>query len=256
MPCPTISIITVCRNAARSIHLTIESVVAQKQPGQVEYIVIDGDSTDGTQEIIRSFGSAVDIFVSEPDSGISDAFNKGILHSTADIIGLINADDSLLPGTISRICSFFSSNPDVDVLHGDVMLCDNDRIIKQMAPAGRWWYPWRLVLFNHPATFVRRNVYEKYGHFNTSLRVAMDVDMYLRWKESSVSMKYLPIPLVRMKAGGVSGQSALQGFDEVRRIFIGYGYPWLAVYLQYLSKIVIHSLLAFLYRCRRFLASG
>lgn len=256
MPCPTISIITVSRNAAQSIRHTIESVIAQKKPGQVEYIVIDGDSSDGTQDIVKSFGRSVDIFVSEPDNGISDAFNKGLLHSSGDIIGLINADDSLLPGTISRVCNFFFSNPDVDVLHGDVMLCDRDRIIKQMAPAGRWWYPWRLVLFNHPATFVRRDIYEKFGLFDTSLRIAMDVDMYLRWKGSSVTMKYLPVPLVVMKAGGVSGQSALQGFDEARRIFLGYGYPWLVVNLLYLSKIVIHTLIASLYRCKRLLASG
>ena len=255
MTCPTISIITVCRNAAPSIHQTIESVIAQKKFGQVEYIVIDGDSTDGTQDIIKSFGSSVDIFVSEPDSGISDAFNKGIQHSSGDIIGLINADDSLLPDSISLVCNFFSSNPDIDVLHGDVLLCDGERIIKHMAPAGRWWYPWRLVLFNHPATFVRRNVYEKYGLFNTSLRIAMDVDMYLRWKKSSVAMKYLPVPLAMMKVGGVSGQSALQGYEEVRRTFLGYGYPWLVVNLLFLAKIVIHSLLVFLHRCKRVLAS-
>lgn len=252
MSCFEISIITVCRNAVPSIRCTIESVVAQKKNGQLEYIIIDGDSADGTQEIIKSFGSAVDIYVSEPDMGISDAFNKGILHSSGAIIGLINADDTLLPGTLGLVCDFFSSNPDVDVLHGDVILCDGDRIIKQMAPAGQWWYPWRLVLFNHPATFVRRRIYEKFGMFDTSFRIAMDVDIYLRWMESSVAMRYLPVPLVMMKTGGLSGKSAKQGFDEVRRIFIGYGYPCLVVNLLYLSKIVIHALLASLKRCKSF----
>jgi len=256
MSCPTISIITVCRNAANTICHTLESVIAQKRNGLVEYIVIDGGSTDGTQDIVKSYGCTVDAFVSEPDNGISDAFNKGIQHSSGGIIGLINADDCLSPDTINCVCNFFSSNPDVDLLHGDVLLCDGDRIIKQMVPAGRWWYPWRLVLFNHPATFVRRNIYETFGLFDTSLKIAMDVEMFLRWKRASVSIKYLPIPLVVMQVGGVSGQSAIQGFDETRRIFLEYGYPWFVVNLLCLSKTVIHTVIASVYRCKKLLISG
>lgn len=236
-----ITVITVCRNAASTISRTIESVLEHKKTRPIEYIVIDGDSSDDTQQIVRSFGNLIDVFISEPDNGVSDAFNKGILLATGEIIALINADDYLLPGALDRVCEYFELNPRVDVLHGDVLLGEGGRIIKRMKPAGRWWYPWRLVLFNHPATFVRRHVYHKYGLFDTSLQIAMDVEMYLRWQRSEVVIEYLPIPLSAMESGGLSDQAAHRGFNEVRQCFLRYKYPWLVVNLLYLSKIAINA---------------
>jgi glycosyltransferase involved in cell wall biosynthesis len=239
-----VSIVTVCKNSAFTISKTIKSVLAQNYPG-LEYIIIDGASNDGTQEVVSSFGSAIDIFVSDQDDGIADAFNKGILCSSGDIIGLINSDDCLLPGTVNKVVSFFAEHPDVDVLHGDVDLYDGIRFIKKVRPAGRWWYPWRLVLFNHPATFVRRSVYERHGLFDKNFHIAMDVEIFLRWIRKSVKIVYLPDVLVVMQAGGVSSQNAKQGYQEVRRALIAYRFPQILSNVQYAAKVWLQWILSF-----------
>lgn len=233
--------ITICRNAEATIAHTIESVSTQRFP-QLEYIVIDGASTDSTPNIVRSFGTMVDIFVSEPDNGIADAFNKGIARASGEIIGFINADDQLLPGTLAKVAQRFEAFAELDVLHGDVLLYDGDELVKQVAPAGRWWYPWRLVLFNHPATFVRRRVYDRCGQFDTSYRYAMDDELYLRWVRSGANIGYLSEPLMRMQAGGASGKNTTKVFIEKRRALLAHGYPRLFVELQFVSRFAVQMI--------------
>lgn len=234
---PTISLVTVCRNGAATISKTIESVVTQKGDW-LEYLIIDGASTDGTQDIVRSY-QQIDQFVSEPDQGIADAFNKGISMAAGEIVGFINADDQLLPGALDKVRDFFSAHPDIDVLHGDVLLHEGTLMIKRVRPAGRWWYPWRLVLFNHPATFVRREVYERCGLFDTSYAIAMDVEIFLRWLRKGVNIAYLPDPLVAMQAGGLSGRCAFQGYREVKRALVANRFPVLPANIQYFAKFGI-----------------
>ena len=240
---PTVSIVTVCKNSAATITKTIASVLEQNHTG-LEYIIIDGASTDGTQDIVRSFGNSVDVFISEPDDGIADAFNKGIRRATGSIVGIINADDRLLPGVIDKVKNFFAAHPDVDVLHGDVFLSDCSQLIKKIRPAGRWWYPWRLVLFNHPATFVRRSVYEEYGLFDTNYRIAMDVEIFLRWKSRGVKMTYLTEVFVNMNCGGASGQCAEVGFRESRKALLKYGYSAILVNVQLVGRMMINKILS------------
>ena len=252
-PSKLISIITVCLNSAKSIGMTIESILSQGRE-ELEYIIIDGDSKDGTQDIIKSFGEGIDILVSEPDEGISDAFNKGISLSSGKIIGIINSGDVLLPGTIDRVVSFFAENPRAEVVHGDVLLYENDTFIKRIKPAAKWWLPWRLVLFNHPATFVRREVYERHGAFSKKYRIAMDVEIYLRWVRSGIDMQYLPEALVGMSAGGVSGREARLGYSEVRRAFIEKGFHKIVIDVLYMAKLIAHAASVIEFRCRRWKA--
>ncbi|MEI6213339.1 MAG: glycosyltransferase family 2 protein [Desulfuromonadales bacterium] len=237
-----VSIITICRNSAFTIAKTLESVLTQKE-AVFEYIVIDGDSTDGTQNIARSY-DGIDLFISESDDGIADAFNKGITKASGDIVGLINADDQLLPGVLDRVRNFFADNPDVDVLHGDVLLCAGDCVIKRLRPAGRWWLPWRLVLFNHPATFVRREVYEKFGLFDLNYRVAMDVEIFLRWSTKGVRIMYLPEMYVSMQTGGLSGQCAEEGFRESRCALLHHGFSPFLVHVQFVCKLLVNRILS------------
>jgi len=232
----SISLITICFNSAATIKRTIDSVLSQQIPF-LEYIIIDGGSTDGTVNIVKSYGKAVTIFVSEPDKGISDAFNKGISLASGKVIGLINSDDLLLPGAVNKVLSFFDDHPDVDVLHGDILLYDDNRFVKKLKPAGRWWYPWRLVLFNHPATYVKKSIYMKYGLYKRDYRYAMDDDLYLHWHNAKVNIGYLSEPFVRMQAGGVSGKYAFKVFAEKRRALISNGYPMLPATIQYLGRI-------------------
>ena len=236
-----ISIITVCRNSADSIYKTIESIISQSY-NNLEYIIIDGDSTDGTQGIVKFFGNAIDIFVSEPDKGIADAFNKGIAMATGDIIGLINSDDVLLPGSLSRVATFFRENQHCDVVHGDVVLYDGNFFIKRLRPPKHWWYPWRLVFFNHPATFVRKSVYDKYGGYCLEYKVAMDVEIFLRWLRRGVEIDYIPECLVRMQAGGVSSQNGIIACKEAKKALIAHNFSRFLANIQYVCKIGLHYL--------------
>lgn len=238
-----ISIVTACRNAEAAIAATIVSVCGQEY-SSLQYIVVDGASTDNTPDIVRSFGSLINVFVSEPDDGIAHAFNKGISLASGEIVGLINADDELLPGTLNTVCDFFSRYPDVDVIHGDVLLHDGERVIKRVRPAGRWWFPWRLVLFNHPSTFVRRSVYEKYGPFDVRYRIAMDVEIFLRWQSQGVVIRYLPEVLTKVSCGGLSSQNAEEGFREARRAFLFYGFSPVMVNVQFAGKLLLNRILS------------
>jgi glycosyltransferase involved in cell wall biosynthesis len=234
----SLTIVTVCLNSEKTIARTIESVKQQKSR-DVEYIVIDGDSHDGTRDIIRSYGDVIDDFVSEPDKGISDAFNKGIAKSAGEVIGLLNADDQLLPGTIEKVLRCFRDNPETEILHGDVLLYERAQLVKRLRPPRFWWFPWRLVLFNHPATFVRRSVYDHWGGYRTDYAIAMDVERFAFWKKKGCRISYLPEPLVRMVSGGMSGRSGYRGVSEKRKALLDHGYNRLMVELQYATGLLI-----------------
>jgi glycosyltransferase involved in cell wall biosynthesis len=215
--------------------------VIDQKTANIEYIVIDGGSTDGTQEIVNRFADGVDLFISEQDNGISDGFNKGISLAKGEIIGLINSDDTLLPGALQQVGDFFLTKPEMQVAHGDLLLYSGDHLVKKVVPAGRWWYPWRLVLFNHPATFVRKSVYNSYGLFSLQYRIAMDVEIYLRWVVSGVRIGYLPEPLAVMHYGGTSDRHPYDGYREVRRAYLEHGYPAMPVWLLYVAKCLLHQ---------------
>lgn len=231
---PTLSLITICKNSGQTIQRTINSIISQKTDG-IEYLIIDGCSTDDTIKHISAY-STIDCFVSEPDSGIVDAFNKGIMLSTGDIIGLINADDQLTLDSARIIRHYFDKHPEVEVVHGDVQLLSQGQPIKRVKPAGRWWYPWRLVLFNHPATFVRRSVYTKHGLFDSNYQIAMDVEIFLRWMSKGVVIRYLPEVLALMETGGISSKRAVTGFREARTAALQHLYNPILATLNYLGK--------------------
>jgi len=216
--------------------------MAQKYSG-IEYLVIDGASTDTTQDIIKSYGRNIDIYRSKPDKGIADAFNKGIALATSDIIGLINSDDTLAAGALDKVRQFFKDHPDIDVLHGDILLLNGPQVVKRIKPPTHWWYPWRFVLFNHPATFVRQTVYRRHGLFDTSYSIAMDVEIFLRWLKSGVKIDYIPEILVYMQTEGVSGHNAVAGYHQVRNALVRHDFSPPLAYLQYWGKVTLWGIL-------------
>lgn len=235
-----VSMITVCRNSSATIARTITSVLEQRTDRlKVEYIVIDGASSDGTQAIVQSFCDSIDVFKSERDNGIADAFNKGIQAAHGEIIGIINSDDMLLPNALSKVGQFFADHPECEVVHGDILLYDGSKFIKRIKPPKRWWYPWRIVFFNHPATFVKKKIYERHGLFDVDYKYAMDVEIFLRWIKSRVNIHYLPDVLVRMQAGGTSGRNAYSGFDERRKAFKNNDFSPVLVNIQYISSFLV-----------------
>lgn len=239
-----ISIITICKNRQATINRTIESILSQELKGSLEYIIVDGGSTDSTMDIVGTYGERISRSISEPDDGISDAFNKGIGLSGGEILGFINSDDVLLPGALAKVSDYFSAYPEVEVIHADLLLYDGDRFLKRLKPPRYWWIPWRMILFNHPTTFVRREVYQKCGLFDLSYRFShMDFELFLRWIRGGIVIHYLPEVLVRMQAGGASGRHIYRGFSENVRALTAHGYSRPLAYLQFVVKHLAQRIL-------------
>lgn len=160
----------------------IESV--QQQPGvRVEHIVIDGGSKDGTVELLEKQTQVR--WVSEPDDGQADAFNKGLGMARAPLIGWLNADDFYLPGSLSRVIDYFTGHPEARLLNCGLQRVDaHGRVVEELpARSSRFWlrhFWFRWYGLNHPSTFYRRDLFEEVGPVDASLHYAMDYDFYLR----------------------------------------------------------------------------
>jgi glycosyltransferase len=205
---PSISVVTVARNAAGTIRDCLRSVASQSAP-PVEHLVIDGASDDGTCEAARAAGVHV---VSEPDRGLYDAMNKGLARATADVVGFLNADDVYAaPDVLARVADALS-DPAADACYGDLEYVDGadaSRVTRRWKAGPydvarfRWgWMP------PHPTFFVRRDVYERLGGFDLRFGSAADYELMLRFLvRHRIPARYVPSVLVRMRTGGVSNRS-------------------------------------------------
>ena len=207
-----ISIITVAFNSQDTISRTIESVLMQKDV-QLEYLIIDGASTDKTIEIAESYceqfeKKGIQFYIkSEPDNGIYDAMNKGILLSTGDIIGIINSDDYYTNNNILHsVCEEFEKSQ-IDSLYGNLLYIKNNKPY-------RYWKSGSPRTFKfgwmppHPTVFIKKIIYEKYGLFRLDLGTAADYELLLRFFEkNAISTKWVNQLFVYMEAGGASGKN-------------------------------------------------
>ncbi len=235
---PLVSVITVVFNGHESIEQTLRSVLEQSYDN-VEYIVIDGGSTDGTTEIIKKYEQAIDYWVSEPDSGISEAWNKGIKASTGDIIGIINGGDWYELNAAKNVAGLFLQNKTAGVIHGIRRQWNESGtlVLGISKPATRVEKVTTLRLpVNHPTCFVRRQAYQTYGLFNTSYRVAMDYDFVSRLCKQKVCFLYLDAVIANMRTGGAS--CGLIGIREGREIFIRDGGKIGVAYFYYYTEVL------------------
>ena len=203
---PKVTIITATYNSESSIFKTLESVSKQSYQN-IEHLIIDGASIDSTVKICNTFPHIHKI-VSEPDKGIYDAFNKGILMSSGDIIGFLNSDDILYDSnSIQSIVNGFSNN--VDSIFGNLIITDpNNRLVRKWQGSSfeknsfkKGWKP------AHPTFYCKRIVYEKYENYNTTFKIAGDVELMLRFFEIyEISSKFIDVTLINMKTGGISNQ--------------------------------------------------
>lgn len=180
-----ISVITVCYNHVKYIEDCLRSVLDQDYPA-LEYIVIDGASTDGSPEIIQRYSSRLAYWVSEPDSGQTDALAKGFRHSTGEILCWINSDDQLEPGSLKRVADFFAANPEADVLTGDHIKMSEDGTpieLHRDLPfnAFLWHYTYNYTA--QTSTFWRRKLYDDAGGMDLRFNVGMDSDLFARFGE-------------------------------------------------------------------------
>ncbi len=220
------SIITVTFNSKRYLEETIRSVLTQAFV-DLEYILVDGGSTDGTLDIIRDH-AAKDRrirWISEPDEGIADAFNKGIALASGEIVGIINSDDTYAPGALRAVADACAAHPDCDVFHGDMLRFQGDRPLFLLKPADVERHIWHEMPLNHPATFVTLRAYRKVGGFDKAFRVAMDYDLLLRLYRAGCRFCYIDRVLANMRYGGESDAGFRAGLREVFTAAVREGYP-------------------------------
>lgn len=213
-----VSIITIAYNRANTIAQTIESVLSQNYL-DIEYIIIDGNSTDGTQDVIRKYEEKISYWVSEPDEGIYDAMNKGLKHATGEIIGIINSDDWYEQGAIRKVVDIYQKKP-FDMLYGEINYIDEAGEVQGQSVSP--WFP------PHPSMFVARRVYLKYGMFDTTYMIASDHEFKLRLYAEGVSIVHVEDVLANFRLTGVSSvrtTETLRETYEINKKYIGLCLP-------------------------------
>lgn len=206
-----ISIITACYNREATIGGAIESVLAQDYP-DVEYIVVDGGSTDGTMDVVNQYRDRIARIVSEPDHGMYEAINKGIGMATGDVVGLVHSDDFLYDShVVSKIVEKMEQTG-ADFLYGDGLFvgADNiDRVVRNwIGGSYRTWKVRHGWLPLHPTCYIRREVVAKRGLYNETYKIAADSDFLLRYlMGGDITVAYLNEYIVKMRMGGLSTDS-------------------------------------------------
>ena len=199
---PKISVVTVCYNAVKDIEGTIKSVINQNYTN-IEYIVIDGGSTDETIDIINKYRHKIDYFVSEPDNGIYDAMNKGINLATGEFLVFMNAGDFFYDKTtLTKVIKYLKNNPSTDVLYGNCGFTTEDTI-QHPSPFWKREKGYQGVGFCHQATYVRVSILKKYP-FNLKYTISADYDQMFQLYKSGCKFSYFNMPLCKFNLYGVS----------------------------------------------------
>lgn len=206
-----ISVITVVYNNRATVAAALESALAQTHD-DVELVVIDGGSTDGTLEVLQGYAGRIAVLVSEPDRGIYDALNKGVHRASGDVVGFLHSDDLYADDEVlSRVATALADKCAAAV-YGDLVYLhkeDAGRVIRywRSSPFARRKLAWGWMP-PHPTLYVRREWYERVGGFDTRYRIAADYDFILRlFSQQGFSAVYLPEVLVKMRLGGASNRS-------------------------------------------------
>ena len=240
-----ISLITVVYNSEKTIKRCIESVIAQKY-SNIEYIIIDGGSTDDTLQIIEQYRLDIDVFLSEPDAGIYDAMNKGIKAATGKIIGTLNSDDFFAYNDVISCISEAFVQHNADVVYGNLDYIDLKGNIKRIWKAGSYvnnlfnwgWMP------PHPTFYCKRELFEKFGAYNLQYGTAADYELMVRFiHRNKTSVYYLNKTIVEMSVGGVSNKAYVNRYkawvnDYKAMRKNGVIFPPLAIILKPLRKII------------------
>lgn len=226
MTLPKISIITATLNQSHYLEQTITSIFEQKYPA-LEYIIIDGGSTDGTVELLRNYDDRIK-WISEPDNGQSDAINKGLKMVSGDVIGILNSDDIYLNDVLQKIGNFFLDNSQADWVTGKCRIIDEEgREIRKLVTLYKNFFlglrsKTMLYVLNYisqPATFFRRELIDSVGYFSEDLNYAMDYDYWLR-ALNATRLDYIPAYLAgfRMYSVSKSGSGFEKQFDEEYKV--------------------------------------
>lgn len=215
-----ISIVTAVFNRVDTVADALRSVEAQRYQN-VEHVIQDGGSTDGTLDVIRQFSASSPKLVSEPDAGIYDAINKGITRASGDIIGLMHSDDFFADDLVLQKIAEVFRDPEVDGVYGDldyVSSSDADKIVRRWRSG-----PYRADLLKrgwmppHPTLYLRREVFDRWGLYDTSMRIAADYEATLRYLvKGDIRLVYISEVLVKMRVGGESNRSLFRILQKSR----------------------------------------
>ena len=256
-----VSIITVVYNGENTIEQTINSVIRQDY-NNIEYIIIDGASTDNTNRIIQKYREYIDIYISEEDDGLYYAMNKGILLATGDVIGIINSDDLYTEGTISRVVRYYNNN-NVDVIYGNAVWFDHSEKTRPYV-CHNIEELWFRMAIPHPTVFIKKDIYQRYGMFDIKYSIAADYDLVLRLYSRGLKFGYINENLAYFRKGGISTKRQNICIQEAREISLFYNRKckknkWLSkiqdIYIKrkfllimgYKEEIVFESLKKILY---------
>lgn len=239
-----ISVITITYNSAKTLQRALASVIGQTYT-DIEHVIVDGASTDGTVELIEAYAKRRPNvrWISEKDEGIYNAINKGIRMATGEVIGFLHSDDILFaPDSIEHIADVFTQT-DADVVYGDLQYCHGNRVVRH----------WQSNPFNprslkygwmppHPTVYVRKSVYEQVGEYDEWFRISADFDMMLRIFSAGYKSHYLPEVIVSMETGGASNRNTKarlsktqEDYIVLKKNHIGAGY--LTVAFKQLRKV-------------------
>jgi glycosyltransferase involved in cell wall biosynthesis len=205
---PLVSVITIVFNGERHLEQAINSVLGQTYPN-IQYVIIDGGSTDGSLDIIRKYAGRIDTWISEKDKGISDAFNKGLARCKGEIVGILNADDWYTPDAVAMVVSQMK---DSDIAFGDIQLW-RDETKEAVVHGNIDMLQWEMSI-NHPTVFVRKDRYDKFGGFDLRYRCAMDYDLLLRLQINGCRFVYVNGLVANMRWGGMSDNQWKLGCKE------------------------------------------
>jgi glycosyltransferase involved in cell wall biosynthesis len=240
-----VSIITISRNSEKTIENSIQSVLGQLY-NNIEYIIIDGASTDNTINIINKYINRINYFISEQDKSLYDALNKGIKAATGDIIGILHSDDIYNDNNvIGDIVSFFKDQENIDLVYGNALFInDVNKPIRFYSSSS-----FKPIMFffgfqpAHTATFIKTQIHKKYGLYDENYKIAGDYDLLLRFiLKYKLQYRYINRTIVKMKIGGKSTsgiQSIFQLNSEIKKslknnnLFSNY----ILIYSKYLVKI-------------------
>lgn len=217
-----VSIITVTYNSASTIESTILSVLGQTY-SEIEYIIIDGKSSDNTVEIINKYRDNINYFISEPDNGMYDAINKGLLKAKGDIVGIINSDDEFSHNNvISNIAAVFKKDSSIDCTISDIQFLKNNSVFRHYS--AKKWKPNYFqigIMPPHPSFYCKRICFEKIGYYRTDFTIASDFELMLRFLfVHKLKYSYIDDVIVNMKLGGMSTNTMKSNYiiyKEIKR---------------------------------------
>jgi glycosyltransferase involved in cell wall biosynthesis len=236
---PLVTVLTVVFNAVATLEQTILSVISQTYKN-IQYVIVDGGSTDGSVEIIKKYEQHLHYWVSEPDHGIYDGFNKALSHATGTLISILNSDDWYEPEAIATVVCHSTLNPDIDIIHGLLRFISVDNQPESIA--GHYHSFLERGMIEHPTCFIKKTLYDQIGNFNVAYRSAADFEWMQRARIANPRFSLIEVVLTNFRRGGMS--DSLIGAGEELHIKKQFGLISNAKYLRHKLYLKMRSILS------------